>query len=232
MSEQKRIAAIVLAAGKSERMQYPKTLLIFGKETALDRVIRICAEAGCDPVIVVLGHEVRWLLRAWRERVRQNASLEGAVLLHNEAYETGRTSSLQTGLRALPPDAAGFLIFPVDHPLVEVGTVASLVSAYQEGGGAVLAPTHEGRKGHPVLCDRVLAAEFLSLAPDAPARLVTGSDPDRVVSVETNDLEIFGDLDEPADYHRALEVYSARGGEAGFLAPKGAGRPAPKRPPV
>jgi CTP:molybdopterin cytidylyltransferase MocA len=224
VSDQKRIAAIVLAAGKSERMRYPKSLLIFGKETAIDRVIRICAEAGCDPVLVVLGHEA--------ERVRQNASLHAGVLLHNDDYESGRTSSLQTGLRALPPDAAGFVIFPVDQPLVEVATVASLVSAYQEGGGSVLVPVHDGRKGHPVLCDRALAAEFLALAPDAPARLVTGADPDRVVGVETDDLEIFEDLDEPADYHRALEVYSARGGEAGFLAPKGAGRPAPKKPPA
>src|SRR5438093_12979905 len=103
-------AAIILAAGKSERMKYPKPLLIFGKETAVDRLIRVCTEAGCDPVIVVLGSE--------EARVRANASLTGAQVVINEVYDAGRTSSLQAGLRALPDEAAAFLLFPVDHALV------------------------------------------------------------------------------------------------------------------
>jgi len=62
---------------------------------------------------------------------------------------------------------------------------------------------------------------------------VTNADPGRVLALETEDTEILHNVDAPADYYAALEVYSARGGEAGFLAPKGAaGRPAPKRPPV
>ena len=224
MPDQQTIAAVILAAGKSERMQYPKTLLIFGKETVVDRVIRICTEAGCEPVIVVLGHE--------EERIRSNASLAGALVVRNEAFESGRTTSLQAGLRALPETARAFVLFPVDHPLVEVSTLASLISAYRESGKPLVVPVSDGKRGHPVVCDRSLIAEFLALGPDAPARDVTGRDPSRVAIVQTDDQEILGDLDLPADYHRALEVYSARGGEAGFLARKGAGRPAPKRPPV
>lgn len=72
----------------------------------------------------------------------------------------------------------------------------------------------------------------MALAPDAPARQVTGADPSRVHELSVEDEAVLRDLDTPADYHAALEVYSARGGEAGFLAPKGGGRPAPKRPPV
>lgn len=219
------VAAIVLAAGKSERMKYPKPLLIFGKETVVDRVIRICLEGGCDPVIVVLGHD--------EARVRANASLEGAQIVSHPGYESGRTSSLQAGLRALPDEASAFLIFPVDHALVDAATVATLIAAWREGGSAaVLHPVHAGSKGHPVLCNRALAKELLDLAADAPARQVTGADPSRARLIPTDDAEILRNLDAPADYHAALEVYSARGGEAGFLAPKGAGRPAPKRPPV
>lgn len=225
MAERGSIAAIVLAAGASERMKYPKPLLIFGKETVVDRVIRICREGGCDPVLVVLGHE--------EARVRGMASLEGAEIISHPGYAAGRTSSLQAGLRAMPDVAAAFLIYPVDFALIETATIASLVTAWNEGGSAkVIQPEHSGRKGHPVLCDRSLAKEFLDLPPDAPAYQITGADPARVRVVPTEDAEVLRDLDTPADYHAALEVYSARGGEAGFLAPKGAGRPAPKRPPV
>lgn len=225
MSETGKIAAVVLAAGKSERMQYPKTLLIFGKETVVDRVIRVCTEAGCDPVIVVLGSE--------EERIRANARLDGAQVVSHPGFEQGRTSSLQAGLRALPQDADAFLLFPADHPLVESATVAALLAARRESPRAIVVPTSEGHRGHPILCDRTIAEEFLALAPDAPAREVVNRNPERVEEVPVEDAEVLRNLDTPADYHAALEVYSARGGEAGFLAPKGAaGRPAPKRPPV
>jgi molybdenum cofactor cytidylyltransferase len=151
----------------------------------------------------------------------------------NEAYETGRTSSLQAGLRALPAETEAFVLFPVDHALVETETVRSLIEAWRASRKSIVVPACGGRRGHPVVCGSSLVPEFLSLAPDAPARQVTSSDPARIHHFETQDEEVLRDLDTPADYHDALEVYSARGGEAGFLAPKGAGgRPAPKRPPV
>jgi len=224
VAEGGKIAAIVLAAGRSDRMKYPKPLLLFGKETAVDHVIRVCRETGCDPVIVVLGYEAA--------RIREGASLSGAEVVTNEAYENGRTSSLQAGIRALPPGTAGFLLFSVDHAMVEATTVAGLVSAYRDTGQMVIVPTYSERKGHPVVCAAALAGEFLALGPDAPARLVTGAVASRVHAVPTEDGEILRNMDTPADYYAALEVYSARGGEAGFLAPKGAGRPAPKRPAV
>ena len=224
MPEPARVAAIVLAAGRSDRMKYPKSLLIFGKETAADRVIRLCRDAGCDPVIAVLGHE--------EERIRANASLAGATVVKNDAYETGRTSSIQAGIRALPSDIGAFLLFPVDHPMVDVATVASLVAAYEETHSPIVVPIHQDRRGHPALFDASLIPEFLALPPGAPAYTVTRANPLRVHGVATEDGEVRRNVDAPADYHRALEVYSERGGEAGFLAPKGAGRPAPKRPPV
>lgn len=225
MSETGKIAAVVLAAGASERMRYPKTLLIFGKETVVDRVIRVCAEGGCDPVIVVLGSE--------EERIRANASLAGAQVVSHPGFAQGRTSSLQAGLRVLPEEAEAFLLYPVDYALVQSATVGALLAAREESGSMIVVPTSGGHRGHPILCDRAIAEEFLALAPDAPAREVVNRDRGRVHEVSVEDAEVHRDLDTPADYHAALEVYSARGGEAGFLAPKGAaGRPAPKRPPV
>jgi len=217
------MAALVLAAGRSERMKYPKTLLIFGKETVVDRVIRVCAEGGCDPVLVVLGGD--------EERIRANASLAGAVIISHPGFAAGRTSSIQAGLRALPDEAEAFLLYPVDHALVQGATVGALLEARCASGRPIVVPTSGGRRGHPILCDRAIGEEILALAPDAPAHEVVKRDPGRVHEVAVEDAEVLRDLDTPADYHAALEVYSARGGEAGFLAPKGAGRPAPKRPP-
>lgn len=224
MSDSPKISAIVLAAGRSDRMKYPKSLLIFGKETAIDRIVRIATGAGCDPVIVVLGHEA--------DRVRANASLAGATIVINDAHESGQTSSIQAGIRALPRDTSAFLLFPVDHAMVDPSTVEGLVAAHADAKSPIVVPVHHEHRGHPALFDAALIPEFLALAPGAPAHLITRADASRVLGVPTEDEEVLSDMDTPADYHRALEVYSQRGGEAGFLAPKGAGRPAPKRPPV
>jgi len=225
VEEPGRIGAIVLAAGASERMRYPKPLLIFGKQTAVDRVITISRAGGCDPVVVVLGSEA--------DRVRANASLEAAIVVANDDWQSGRTGSLQAGLRALPADLEAFLLFPVDHAMVDPASVAAILAARRSSGRPIVVPTHEGRRGHPVLFDASLVPEFLALGPSDPARAVTNADPARVLALEIEDAEILRNVDAPADYYAALEVYSARGGEAGFLATKGsAGRAAPKRPPV
>jgi CTP:molybdopterin cytidylyltransferase MocA len=225
MSDAAPIAAIVLAGGRSERMKYPKPLLIFGKQTAIDRVIGNCKAGGCDAVIVVLGHDA--------DRVRANASLQGAVVVENEAHALGQTSSLQAGLRALPAGCGAVLLLPVDCTMVDPSTIEALIAAHRERGAKIVLPVHDHRRGHPALFDATLVAEFLALDPGAPAHTVVRGDPSRVLEIETEDGEVVRDLDTGADYYRALEVYSERGGEAGFLAPKGAGgRPAPKRPPV
>ena len=51
------IAAVVLAAGASRRLGSPKQLEMLGDETLLERAVRVAREAGCSPVIVVLGAE-------------------------------------------------------------------------------------------------------------------------------------------------------------------------------
>ena len=46
----------------------------------------------------------------------------------NENYLSGQTSSLQAGLRAVPPDAEGVLFTLVDHPAVSLSTIDALLA--------------------------------------------------------------------------------------------------------
>ena len=49
--------ALVLAAGASRRLGAPKQTIVLKGETLLDRSIRIASEAGCSPIVVVLGFQ-------------------------------------------------------------------------------------------------------------------------------------------------------------------------------
>jgi molybdenum cofactor cytidylyltransferase len=213
-------AAIVLAAGRSERMQYPKALLIFGKETAIDRVVRLCLEAGCDPVIVVLGHD--------EARIRENASLAGAVVAVNAAYDTGRTSSIQSGLRALPPDVSGVLLFPIDHAMVDQTTVSALLDAGESSGKPIVVPVHDGRRGHPVF----FSATSSRASRARPGRCTRrhGRRP-RARQTSRRRTRRSSGTWTPADYHHALGS-TRRAAASGLPSRRGrGGRPA-QRPPV
>lgn len=51
----RNIGAVVLAAGGSSRLGQPKQLLTFDGETLVRRAVRAAAEAGCAPILVIVG---------------------------------------------------------------------------------------------------------------------------------------------------------------------------------
>lgn len=184
------VAGLILAAGESRRMGRAKALLEYRGETFLDRLIRIFGEI-CSPVIVVLGAEPE-VVRAGARRAAE------ARFVLNAAYRKGQLSSLQCGLRAVPPEADGVLFTLVDHPAVEPPTLARLLA----GAGPLRIPRHAGRRGHPVYVSAALVPEFLALEPEASARVVVNRHEAAIEYVDVDDRGVLEDIDEPRDYER------------------------------
>ena len=86
------IAAVVLAAGASTRLGEPKQLIAIGGETLLERAVRTAREAGCAPVVVVLGADA--------ERIRERCDLGDALAVVNEEWQEGMASSIRIGVAA------------------------------------------------------------------------------------------------------------------------------------
>ena len=194
------IAGIILAAGASSRMGTPKALLDYRGETFVGRLARVLGET-CHPVIVVLGYHA--------EAIRA-AIPATATIVVNPDPGRGQLSSLQTGLAALPDDADGFAFIPVDCPAIETSTVTELVQAFKQRDPATMfvIPRQSGKRGHPVLAPRSIAAEFLALAPTAEAREVVHAHVDRTEYVEVDDAGIFTDVDDPEAYRLLKERVS------------------------
>ncbi len=116
-------------------------------------------------------------------------------------------SSLQEGLRVLPPEARGFLIYPVDYPLVTWRELVLLEEHFEKDHQhKIYLPTYEGKRGHPVACDRALIAEFLALSHGAPAHLVIRKDPASVVEVPVRNPWVLHDLDTEEDLAEARKA--------------------------
>jgi molybdenum cofactor cytidylyltransferase len=184
------VAGLILAAGESRRMGFPKALLEFRGETFLDRLIGIFAE-HCAPVVAVLGAEAPRIRGGLRAANR-------ALVVENPDYKLGQITSMQRGLREIPPDVRGVLFTLVDHPNVRGSTLAKLIR--QEAVAAV--PRYEGRRGHPLYFSRELAAEFLALASGSSARVILERHAAEIRYVDVDDPGILDDVDDPEAYRR------------------------------
>jgi molybdenum cofactor cytidylyltransferase len=183
------IAAIVLSAGKSERMGSPKALLRHGGKTFLESTVDAVRTSSLGQAIVVLGHH--------RDEIVAALDLPGYV--YNPDYEQGMTTSFQAGIRALEADAVGAMLFLVDHPIPDVRTIEALVRAFRPGH--VVVPVFDGRRGHPVLFSRELLEEILLLPPDTGANTVVRRDSERVIQVVVPDAGVLEDIDTPEQFN-------------------------------
>jgi molybdenum cofactor cytidylyltransferase len=171
-------------------MGSPKALLDFGGETFLDRLVRVFS-LHCDPVIVVLG--------ATAEDIRSRLATPARIVI-NEDWRSGQTSSMQSGLRAVPPEADGVLFTLVDHPAVAHETVEALLGA----GGRIRVPRCEGRRGHPIWFSHDLIPEFLAIPVTGAARDVVRAHASETEFLDRNDPGILADIDDPAAYEALI----------------------------
>jgi CTP:molybdopterin cytidylyltransferase MocA len=203
------VAAILLAAGASQRMGAVKALLAL--EDGAPAVCRLASlyEQCCAACVVVTGYHA--------ERVEAALAACGhGIAVRNPAPEQGQLSSLQCGLRAvatLAPQAKWVLFAPVDCFDVNEGVLEALLGAMAGAGPQTLLciPEADGKHGHPVAVRRDLAEEFLELPLTETARTVVHRHRERTCFVPVPDRGLLADYDTP-------EEFSARGKQPGRMA--------------
>ena len=183
-------AGIILAAGESSRMGRDKALLAYRGTTFLNHLISVRRPRG-EPLIVVLGHHAEAI---------QDSMTQGPQVVLNSDYKLGMLSSLQAGIRALPPDTETALFTLVDHPTVQETTLDQLLAAFKEPGRLLVIPRYHDRNGHPVIVSRAVLDEMLELAPDASPKDVIRSHRAETEFVEVDDPGVLRDIDLPLDY--------------------------------
>lgn len=187
------IAAIILTAGKSERMMgQPKALLQFKGRTFLEHVLGAIEGAGINHTAIVVGHH--------RNEIVSALKLPGVVF--NPDYEQGMSTSVQAGIRALPTGLTGAGIFLVDHPLIDATTIQDL--SERLGPGRIALPSHDGRRGHPVFFSSELFGEILDLRADQGLNVVVRRDPARVIEVPVANAGVLRDVDTPEEFEKLL----------------------------
>ncbi len=188
----RRIAALVLAAGRSRRMA-PLNKLLVPDDHGLPMVARVVENvlaSHARPVVVVTGYE--------RDRVEMALVGRPVLYAHAEDYAEGLSASLKAGLAALPPDIEGVVVCLGDMPLVPGLMIDRLIAAFDpEAGHAIAMPTFRGKQGNPMLWAVEFLPEMMRITGDVGARHLAGKHAERVVEVEMADDAVLRDFDTP-----------------------------------
>ncbi len=189
-----KVAAIVLAAGQSRRMGPSNKLLmeIEGKPL-VRRTVEAVSTSKVAQVVVVTGHQ--------DAEVRKALAGLDVTIVHNPRYAEGLSTSLKAGIDALGAEIAAAVIGLGDMPGVQAAHVDQLIAAFApEADKAIGVPTHNGKRGNPVLWARRFFEDMQGLSGDVGAKALIGANESLVYEIEFGDTAVLTDLDTPEQW--------------------------------
>jgi molybdenum cofactor cytidylyltransferase len=188
--------AIILAAGESKRMGFPKMLLPFKGITMLENVIRNVTGSAVDNTLVVLG--------AQRETLTELVSKSSVTCCFNDNYKEGMLSSVKCGFRNLPSDFQAVLVFQGDQPLISPKVINNVIEGYRSHDMGIVIPVYKRKRGHPILIGRKYLYEIEMLDNKEGLRSLSQKFSEDVLEVETDDPGILRDFDTYEEYKNEL----------------------------
>jgi molybdenum cofactor cytidylyltransferase len=195
-------AVVLLAAGASSRMGRPKLLLPWHGTTVLGYLLSIWRELGAAQLAVVTT--------AGNKAVSAELTCAGISerdWIYNPKPEGGMMSSIRCAA-AWPgwkAEVSHILLTLGDQPHVQTSTLRSLLDIAEAHPGEVCQPARNGRPRHPVLFPCDIFRQLATTPAENLKQFLLGT-PDRRATFESDDTGMDFDLDEPADYERALRL--------------------------
>ena len=201
MSGAPHVGAVVLAAGASTRLGYPKQLVAHEGIPLVRRAAEAARDAGTRPVVVVLG--------AGADAIAPTLDALSGVQVHVHAdWADGLASSLGAGLRALDETAGddpcdGVLVTLGDQPLVDAEALCRLLAAFA-AGARIVAARYADALGAPAVFGREHLPALCALEGDHGAGRWLRAHRELVTAVSTEAAAL--DVDTPADVVRLRDA--------------------------
>ena len=192
-----RVAALVLAAGSSTRMGEVNKLTLEVEDVPLVcRAVDALYGTSVSEIIVVTGHDEAAVRAALGDRA--------VSFVHNERHAEGMGTSIAAGI-AVVADADAALVCLGDMPDVPSVVIESLIATASESAApldVIVVPTHDGRRGHPVLFGAHHFPALRALEGDRGAREVLEREAAHVIEVGCDDPGVRRDVDTQDDLSR------------------------------
>ena len=194
------VAAILLAAGASERMGRPKALLPWvGGLTLVEYQVEQLLVAGVEAIEVVLGSDA--------DEIIPLIAGDNVEPIVNRRWREGRAGSVRTGATAVPRGTDTALVVNVDQPR-PANVYRRLIDAHRDRAAAISRPTHGDAHGHPIVLGEAALAEARNVTDEKMGlRAVVERHRHELLEVPFDDPVVLLDLNTPEEYERALAAF-------------------------
>jgi molybdenum cofactor cytidylyltransferase len=190
---QRRTGAIVLAAGQSSRMGHPKMLLPWAGTTVIQHIVKQLVNVGIYDNVVVAGDEKATIAdRLEKFPVRLVSNYQGEMF-----------QSIRSGLFALEHTCDAAFIVLGDQPMLKRSVLTQMLEAYAQNRGALIVPSYNEQRGHPILIDRAFWPMLLDMSDDATLRDFLAMQEGYIHHEVVQTPAILYDIDTPEDYDYA-----------------------------
>jgi len=186
------IAPIILAAGDSSRMGYPKALLPLGSGLFITCILSAIHKAGMLKPLIVLGKAA--------PSIHPHIADWPADILINPDPDRGQLSSIQIALSHIDPECIAGMIWPVDQPAVSEDLVRNLVRLFLTSESRIAFPICGGRRGHPAIFHRALFQEFMEAPLEEGPKNILLRHQKVIAELPVDESACIQDIDTPADY--------------------------------
>ena len=194
MTVGKDIHAVLLAAGRSERMGRNNKLLLNVDGIPLVRKSAInILNSNVTSMTVVTGFDENKIINA--------LSGLNVNFVKNINFQEGLSSSLKAGLANITPTPSAVIICLADMPKIQPEHINQLIENFDPlKGWEICIPTNNGKRGNPVLIGSRFFPYIFETSGDFGAKQVMKQHSDKIVEVEIGTSDIHFDIDTQDEY--------------------------------
>lgn len=191
------IAAVVLAAGTSSRLNRPKQLLILNGKTLIQHSVETALKIT-KQVVVVTG--------AYADDIQKELKGFAIKIVSNLQYAEGIASSIRTGVssvKELYPDSNHVFLLVCDQPYISESLLQDLIAKREGSRKGIIASSYQDTIGTPALFNQKYFRTLLSLKGDVGAKKVMMQHQEDLETVSFSMGHI--DIDTEEDYRQVAE---------------------------
>mgnify|MGYP001301867134 CR=1 FL=1 len=187
------ISAILLAAGKSKRMNGENKLIKNFKGTPLIKyAVENILNSSIDELLVILGYQ--------NEIVEKTIDKNNKIkIILNKSFESGMASSIKTGLNHLSQQTEYFFICLADMPMINSNIYNQIIKYKNEN--EIIVPTYKNLQGNPILFSISMKEKIKNIEGDIGAKKIIDMNKDKILFYETNDLSVIKDFNDSNSFN-------------------------------
>ena len=186
---------VILAAGSSSRLGFPKQNFEVNDKSLLQNVIQEAQKTSVPEIVVVLG--------ANAETIQAKTNFGETNFVINPNWQSGLSSSIICGLDYLlekEPNLDYVVFLVCDQPYLKASNIQAIVEEFYLNHQPIVASDYEGIQGTPALFTSCFFGEIRKLKGDRGAMSIIKNYTEKVALVPFQD-GIF-DVDTAADIEK------------------------------